>query len=144
MQPRYRLHRVRALSQSFLALRCVKTPFLPLSRYEFENNIVLAWFIYLAFPSPLHYVPDGNVHPPPSAVCAFSERISSRLWHSCIFGTYTFRFRVYATRVLFVCFFLVISERACSLVIIAVCSKRPTVVAVSPFFWENLFVNASC
>ena len=61
-----------------------------------------AWFFF-----PLHYVPDGNVHPLPSAVCAFSERISSRLWHSCIFGTYTFHFRVHATRVLFIfsCYF---------------------------------------
>ena len=73
-------------------------------------------------------------------MCAFSERISSRLWHSYFLGSYTFRFRVHATRVLFV-FYLVISGRACSLVVIAVRSKRPTVVAFSPFFWENLFVN---
>ena len=47
-------------------------------------------------------MPDGNVHPLLSAVCAFSELISSRLWRSCFFGTYTFRFRVHATRVLVV------------------------------------------
>ena len=63
---------------------------------------MLAWFFYLGFSSPLHYVPDGNVHPLPSAVCEFSERISSRLWHSYFFGNYTIRFRVHATRVLFV------------------------------------------
>ena len=105
------------------------------------KKIVSAWFFYLGFSSPLHYVPDGNVHPLPSAVCAFSERISSRLWHAYFFGNYTFRFRVHATRVLFV-FFLVISGHACSLVVIAVRSKRTTLVAFSPFFWANLFVNA--
>ena len=56
-----------------------------------KRKMVLTWFFYLVFPSPLLYVPDGNVHPLPSAVCAFSERISSRLWRSCFFGTYTFR-----------------------------------------------------
>ena len=53
-------------------------------------------------------MPDGNVHSLPSAVCAFSERISSRLWHSFFFGNSTFRFRIHATRVLLVslsCYF---------------------------------------
>ena len=114
-QPGYCLHHVRALSQSFLGRRWVKTPFLPLSLYEFENIIVSAWFFYLGFSAPLHYVPDGSVHPLPSAVCAFSEPISSRPWHWYFFGNYTFRFGVHATRVLFG-FSLVISGRACSLV----------------------------
>ena len=74
-------------------------PFSPLSRCELEkyrfSSVFQSWFSF-----PLHYVPDGNVHPLPSAVCTFSERIFSRLWRSCIFRTYTFRFRVHATRVL--------------------------------------------
>ena len=76
-------------------------------------------------PSPLQCVHFRNVFPP-------------KFWHSYFFGNYTFRFRVHATRVLFVDF-LVISGHACSLVVIAVRSKRPTVVAFSPFFWENFF-----
>ena len=39
-------------------------------------------------------------------------------------------------------FFLVISGHSCVLEAIAVRSNRPTVAAFSPFFWENLFVNA--
>ena len=69
--PRYRLHQVRALPQNVWVLRCVKTPFLPLSRYELKQNIVLAWCFYLGSPFSLHHVQDGNIHLLPSVVCPF-------------------------------------------------------------------------
>ena len=58
---------------------------------------------------PLQSAHVRNVYPPPSAVCAFSEPI-------------LFRFRVQATRVVFV--FRVTSGHACSLVGLAVRSYR--------------------
>ena len=77
---------------------------------------------------PLHCVGDGNkrIYPPGSAVCAFSESIH-------------FHFRVHAMRVSFVS--LDISGYTCSLVVIA---QLSTMATFSPFFWENLVMNAEC
>ena len=79
-------------------------------------------------PSSLQCVHFRNVFPPDSGVRAFLESIPSA-FAAMQRGYYLF-------------VFLVISGHACSLVVIAVRSKRPTVVAFSLFFWENLFVNA--
>ena len=80
-------------------------------------------------------MPDGNIYPPASAVCACLERTPSRLYRACIFGTYTFRFRVHATRVLFVFCFL---RASLFLTGSGYSGARPsTVVAFSPFFWEK-------
>ena len=78
-------------------------------------------------PSPLQCVNFRNVFSSDSGVRAFSEPISS---------AFAFMQREYYL------YFLVISRNACSLVVIAVRSKRPTVVAFSPSFWDNLFVDA--
>ena len=80
----------------FLVLRCVNTPtpFSPLLRYGLNNNIVLAWFFYVVFPSPCTMCRMGTHTPSPLQCVHF------RLWGSCVSGTYTFLFRVHATRVL--------------------------------------------
>ena len=78
-------------------------------------------------PSSLQCVHFRNVFPLESGFRAFSELIPSA-FASMQRGFYLF--------------ILVISGHACSLVVIAVRSKRSTVVAFSPFFWESLFVHA--
>ena len=78
-------------------------------------------------PSSLQCMHFRNVFPPDSGVRAFSEPIPS---------AFVSMQRGY------ILFFFVISGHACSLVVIAVRSKRPTVIDFFSFFWKNLFVNA--
>ena len=120
-------------------------------RPRFRRSHVISWkkiLLVLVFLSwcffPLPCVPDGNVFPPASAVCAGSERIPYRLYRACMFecipsflysacisGTYTFppMQRGYYS---FSCNFwalLFLSGYSCA--------RLSTVVAFSPFFWEK-------
>ena len=110
----------------------LRPPFLPFShdiswKQYCVSLMFLSWFFF-----PLYVVPDGNVYPPASAVCACLERFPSRLYGACISRTYTVPL-LRSCNAGFVFFLLVISGHAFSLVVIAVHSKRPTVSAFSPF-----------
>ena len=84
-----------------------RPPFRRSHGISFKTKIVLVLvFFCLGFSSPCTVCRMGMYTPSPlQCACACSERIPSRLYSACIFGTYTFDFRVHATRALFVFLF---------------------------------------
>ena len=118
-----------------------------LSRPRFRRSHGVSWKIRFSFGFlscfffPLHCVPGENVHPPPSAACACSERIPSRLCSACICATYTFPLP-HPGNAGIVCFSCYLWTRL--FLGSFNCAQLSTVVASSRFFWENLFVNAWC
>ena len=67
----------------------------------------LVFFILVLLPPVLCAEWERTPPPPLQCVHFTNKRICSRLWRSCIFGTYTFRVRVQASRKLFAfpCYF---------------------------------------